>query len=71
MSNYTADNMARFLGSDCGDTDAEQFARYLINHGWTLEIPAGENEYHAYTEDGGEWREMDEQEWQEALAECF
>ena len=34
-------------------------------------IPDGENEYHASIEENGECREMGEQEWQAALAECF
>lgn len=71
MSNYNSDNMYRFLGSDGTDDDATQMGEYLTNNGWNLEIPAGENQYHAYIEEGGECREMDEQEWQAALAECF
>lgn len=71
MSNYTTDNMGRFLGSDSNNADAERLAAYLIGNGWTLEIPDGENEYHASIEENGEWREMDDQEWQAALAACF
>lgn len=71
MSNYTTDNMGRFLGSDSNNADAERLAAYLIGNGWTLEIPDGENEYHASIEENGEWREMDDQEWQNALSECF
>ena len=71
MSNYNTDNMVRFLGSESNDTEASKLATHLINHGWTLEIPEGEKEYHAYVEECGEWREMSESEWQEALAECF
>ena len=71
MSNYTTDNMGRFLGSDSNNADAEKLAAYLIDNGWTLEIPDGENEYHASIEEDGEWREMDEQEWHAALSACF
>lgn len=71
MSSYTTDNMSRFLGSDSNNAEAEKLAAYLIGNGWTLEIPDGENEYHASIEENGEWREMDDQEWQAALAECF
>lgn len=87
MSSYNTDNMAGFLGSDCTDEDAEQFASYLENNGWTLflghEAPEtdhdnyevlglGANSYRAFRQVGdGEWQEMDENEWQEALAECF
>ena len=71
MSNYTTDNMSRFLGSDSNNAEAEKLATYLIGNGWTLEIPDGENEYHASIEENGEWREMSESEWQEALVECF
>ena len=71
MSNYTTDNMSRFLGSDSNNAEAEKLATYLIGNGWTLEIPDGENEYHASIEEDGEWREMNDQEWQNALAACF
>jgi len=71
MSSYNADNMERFLGSECNDRNAEIVGTYLVNNGWTLEIPEGENQYRAYIEEGDEWREMSEQEWQCALAECF
>lgn len=71
MSNYNADNMGRFLGSDSNNAEAEKLAAYLIENGWTLEIPDGENEYHASIEEDGEWREMDESEWQDALSVVF
>ena len=72
MSNdYTTDNMGRFLGSDNNNDDAEQMGQHLTDNGWTLEIPEGENQYRAYIEEDGEWREMSESEWQNALSECF
>lgn len=71
MSNYTTDNMGRFLGSEATNEDAERFGAYLTSQGWTLEIPDGENEYHASIEEDGEWREMDESEWQDALSVVF
>ena len=71
MSSYNADNMERFLGSQSNDADATVLGEYLESAGWTLEIPEGENQYRAYIEEGGEWREMDDQEWQSALAVCF
>lgn len=72
MSNYNADNMAGFLGSEATNKDAERFGAYLTSQGWTLEIPAGSETYRAYAADAdGEWREMDESEWQDALSVVF
>ena len=72
MSNYNVDNMAGFLGSDCTQQDAERFGEYLVAQGWTLEMPVGSETYSAYTiDDDGEYREMDENEWQAALGEVF
>lgn len=84
MSNYNVDNMSSFLGSDCTDDDASLFGAHLEEKGWTLfmgtDAPidtwsesdglAGD-QYRAFKQENGEWREMDDQEWQTALAECF
>ena len=63
---YTADNMSRLLGYDATDADASRFAAYLIVQGWELlENKDGQIEA---------WRNgqaMTEQEWQDALADCF
>lgn len=63
---YTADNMARMLGSDATDADASRFASYLISGGWEL-LENNDGQIEA-------WRNgqtMTEQEWQDALADCF
>ena len=63
---YTADHMARLLGSDAPDADASRFASSLISGGWELrQNNDGQSEA---------WRNgqtMTEQEWQDALADCF
>lgn len=83
-NNYDADNMSSFLGSDSNDDDACLFGSHLEENGWTLfmgtDAPidtwsesdslAGD-QYRAFKQEDGEWREMSESEWQEALAECF
>lgn len=71
MSNYTAENMGRFLGNESNDSEAEKLAAHLTANGWSLQILEGENEYRAFVEEDGEWREITEGEWQEALATCF
>lgn len=71
MSNFNVDNMAGFLGSDCTDADAEAFGAYLENNGWTLEIPSGEEGYSAFRQEAGGWREMNYDEWQDALQTVF
>ena len=63
---YTADNMTRLLGNLANDDDTERFASYLLSKGWELEEDS-EGQVVAFKE--GE--EMTEQEWQEALADCF
>lgn len=63
---YTAENMTRMLGSDATDADAERFATYLLSHGWEL-FENGDGQIEA-------WRNgqaMTEQEWQDALSDCF
>ena len=63
---YTADNMSRMLGSDATDADASRFASYLISGGWEL-LENSDDQIEA-------WRNgqaMTEQEWQDALADCF
>ncbi len=63
---YTADNMTRMLGSDATDADASRFASYLISGGWEL-LEDSDGQIEA-------WRNgqaMTEQEWQDALADCF
>jgi len=62
---YNADNMHRFLGPDGTDNDAQRLAEFLTGNGWTLEMRDGQ--YVAFMGD----EEMTEQEWQDALAECF
>ena len=71
MSNFNVDNMAGFLGSDCTDADAEAFGAYLEDNGWILDIPCGEESYHAIKMEGEEPCEMTYDEWQEALAAVF
>ena len=62
---YNADNMYRFLGQDGTDSDAQRFAEYLIDNGW--ELVENDGQYEAYKNDEG----MTEQEWLDALADCF
>ena len=71
MSNFNVDNMAGFLGSDCADADADAFGTYLEDNGWILDIPCGEESYRAFRQGEGGWREMDENEWQDALQTVF
>lgn len=83
-NNYNVDNMAGFLGSDCTNDDAEKFGAHLEDKGWTLfmgtDAPISDwsesdglcaDQYRAFKQVDGEWREMDDQEWQNALSECF
>ncbi len=63
---YTAENMSRLLGSAADDKDAEQFAEYLISHGWEL---LENSDGYLYPYRDGE--AMTEAEWQAALFECF
>ena len=65
MTEYTADNMVRFLGNLGTDEDAARMGEYLENQGWEMNIEDGE--YHAY-KDG---QEMTEQEWHTALRNVF
>lgn len=62
---YNADNMYRFLGPDGTDDDAQRFAAYLIVAGWELTL---EDEQYVAHKDGDE---MTEQEWQDAMNDCF
>lgn len=64
---YTAETMTHFLGSEATDADAETFARYLIEHGWILE-KRDDGEYEAHSKAG---EVMTEEEWLEALKNCF
>ena len=63
---YTADNMARMLGSDATDADASRFASYLISGGWEL-LENNDGQIEAWCNG----QTMTEQEWQDALADCF
>lgn len=63
---YTADNMSRLLGNEATNEDAERFAAYLIAQGWEL-LENSDSQVEA-------WRDgqaMTEQEWQDALSDCF
>ena len=63
---YTADNMSRLLGNEATNEDAERFAAYLIAQGWEL-LENEDGQIEAWRNDNT----MTEQEWQEALADCF
>lgn len=63
---YTAEKMTRMLGYDATDADASRFAAYLISQGWEL-LENSDGQMEA-------WRDgqaMTEQEWQDALSDCF
>ena len=63
---YTADNMSRLLGNEATNEDAERFSAYLISQGWEL-LENSDGQMEA-------WRDgqaMTEQEWQDALSDCF
>lgn len=64
---YTADNMARFLGNGATDEQAEKFAEYLLSHGWELDYPMGEVTLSAYRNGV----EMTDQEWDQSLEVVF
>ena len=66
---YNADNMHKFLGSEATDAQAQQFAEYLLSHGWEL-VENSDGQYVAYHE-GEDGEAMTEQEWQDALQACF
>ena len=62
---YTAENMARMLGDQATNAAAEQFASYLMAHGWELyEI---DGQIHAIRNDA----EMTELEWQDAIVDYY
>lgn len=63
---YTADNMTRMLGNEATNEDAERFAAYLIAQGWEL-LENEDGQIEAWRNDNA----MTEQEWQDALADCF
>lgn len=84
MNNYNADNMTQLLGSESTNEDAERLGRCLEAQGWTLymgaDAPVSEwtesdslscDQYRAFRQENGEWREITESEWQDALSVVF
>lgn len=63
---YTAENMNRLLGYEASNEDAVRFAEYLTATGWEL-IENHDGQMEAWRDD----QQMDEQEWQMALEDCF
>ena len=63
---HTAENMARFLGNQATDEEAQKFAAFLIGKGWTLEN-GEDGQLEAY-KDG---QKMTEQEWVKLSGLCF
>lgn len=62
---FTAETMSRLLGNMATDADAKQFAAYLRNTGWELEMI---EEQICASRDG---EDMTEDEWLQALKTCF
>lgn len=66
---YTADNMSNLLGNEATNEDAQRFAAHLIAFGWELfEDSDGQLWCRRYNDEDVE---MDEDDRQAAIAECF
>ena len=62
---YTTSNMQNLLGNEASNIDAAIFAEYLSKNGWELDEIDGQI---VPSRDG---ERMTEEQWQNALGECF
>ena len=62
---YTTSNMQNLLGNEASNIDAAIFAEYLSKNGWELDEIDGQ----IVPSKNGE--RMTEEQWQNALGECF
>lgn len=67
---YSADTLHHYLGDLATDADAAQYASYLEEHGWTLDLIPGTGQYYAYIANQDP-REMTDEEWLQSLQGCF